>query len=99
MVNFSVEDLEGEDFKIFVNIKMLEDRWKDLPGFVLPRVYVDHVETVKNFPVFEDDVWMVCYPKTGSTWTQEMVWLLNNNMDFERARTELNSKVRFPLYE
>lgn len=56
------------------------------------------LELVLNFKVFEDDVWIITYPKCGTTWTQEMVWLLMNNMDFERAKS-IDLEVRSPFLE
>jgi hypothetical protein len=98
MVNFTVEKIDGEEFKDAVRIKIQEDPWKNTPGFFFPKSYVNHVEKLKNFPVFEDDVWLLCWYKTGSTWAQEMVWLLNNDLDFKRASRKVIDE-RFPYYE
>lgn len=38
------------------------------------------------------------YPRSGTTWTQEMVWLICNNLDFDAARSEPLTK-RFPFFE
>jgi hypothetical protein len=98
MVNFAVEKIEGEEFKDSVRIKIQEDPWKGTPGFFFPKSYVNHIESLKKFPVFEDDVWMLCWSKTGSTWAQEMVWLLNNDLDYAGASNETIDE-RFPYYE
>ncbi|CAG9800620.1 unnamed protein product [Chironomus riparius] len=66
---------------------------------VLTDKYVDHfAEEIKNFEVFEDDIWVITFPKCGTTWTQEIVWLLNNNLDYEGA---MNTYIdmRFPFIE
>ena len=34
---------------------------------------------------------------TGTTWTQEMVWCVGNDIDYEGARTPIN--VRCPFFE
>ncbi|KAL5277314.1 hypothetical protein ACFFRR_002509 [Megaselia abdita] len=47
---------------------------------------VETLEPVLNFEVFEDDLWLISYPKCGTTWSQEMVWCLMNNMDFETSK-------------
>lgn len=35
---------------------------------------------------------------TGTTWTQEMVWLLENNLDYETSK-EKPLYERFPMLE
>jgi hypothetical protein len=66
---------------------------------VIMQKYIDLcAEKIKNFEVYEDDVWVVTYPKCGTTWTLVMVWLLNNNLNYEAAQ---NTKLaqRFPFIE
>lgn len=81
-----------------IRVKSLDPKWKDSPAFVLPDAFINNTDKNKRFEVFPDDIWLTCYPKTGSTLVQEMVWLLNNNLDFEGAKSELEMK-RFPYYE
>ncbi|XP_069678912.1 luciferin sulfotransferase-like [Periplaneta americana] len=47
--------------------------------------YRNHAQRIRDLEVRADDVWIVTYPKCGTTWTQEMVWLLMNNLDYEKA--------------
>ena len=79
-------------------------------GTVLPTVYSrdNNAQVVYQFEPRKDDVWVVTFPKCGSsiyfwrlnnppfilnilflfkgtTWTQELVWLLVNNCDTEAA--------------
>ncbi|XP_055602648.1 luciferin sulfotransferase-like [Uranotaenia lowii] len=51
-----------------------------------------------QFEVKPDDVWVATYPKNGTTWTQEMVWLICNGLDFEKARNN-HIRQRFPFLE
>ncbi|CAG4906951.1 unnamed protein product [Colias eurytheme] len=51
-----------------------------------------------NFAVRPDDVFLLAHPRSGSTWTQEMLWLLNNNLDYKRAKSE-DIVSRFPLID
>ena len=40
-------------------------------GFVMPRLFAEEVqERIYNFELREDDIWIVTYPKCGTTWTQ-----------------------------
>lgn len=66
--------------------------------FIFTQKYADkYLEKIKKFKVYEDDVWVVTYPKCGTTWTQEMVRMLSNNMDYEAAKTNLDEE--FPFIE
>ncbi|XP_071446822.1 sulfotransferase 1C4-like [Hetaerina americana] len=60
--------------------------------------YRDEAAGYYNLELRPDDVWVVTFPRSGTTWTQELVWLVNNDLDYERA---LNEKLidRFPLLE
>lgn len=42
-------------------------------------------EMIHDMEVLEDDVWIVTIPKCGTTWMQELLWLLLNECDFEAA--------------
>lgn len=53
---------------------------------------------IKKMDVYDDDIWVMSYPKCGTTWTQEMVWLLNHNLDYEAAAAQ-NLIYRFPFLE
>lgn len=61
--------------------------------------YMDlFAERIKNMKVYEDDVWVVTFPKCGTTWTQEMIWLVNNDLDYKTAY-DVNLNDRFPFLE
>ncbi|XP_076435762.1 sulfotransferase 1C4-like [Babylonia areolata] len=50
-------------------------------GYTPPHVMDD----VKNFAVREDDVFIVTYPKAGTTWLQEILWLMMHDGNFAEA--------------
>jgi hypothetical protein len=56
------------------------------------------LEQIQNFKVYEDDIWVISYPKCGTTWTQEMVWMLNNDLNYKKA-AEIKLVDRFPFME
>lgn len=49
----------------------------------LPKKYLTLANRVHNFKVYPDDIWTVSYPKAGTTWVINVVWLLKNNLDFD----------------
>ncbi|KAF5289174.1 hypothetical protein FQR65_LT02064 [Abscondita terminalis] len=52
---------------------------------VLPSNFEEFYDRITNFEVRDDDVFTLAFPKTGSRWMQEMVWLLVNNLNFKKA--------------
>ena len=80
----------------YVEVKLIDDGSRSC---VLIEKYMKQcAERVKAMKVYEDDVWVVSFPKAGTTWTQEMVWLINNDMNFDKALDE-NLLDRFPFLE
>lgn len=67
-------------------------------GCILPQRYRDISEQVKNLKVRSDDVFLCSYPRTGSTWLQEILWLLGNDLDFDKAKAVMQ-QVRNPTLE
>lgn len=66
---------------------------------ILTQKYFDeYLEKIKSFKVYEDDIWVVSFPKSGTTWTQEMVRLLNNDLDYAAA-TKRNLDDEFLFIE
>lgn len=75
------------------SITPLGDKWKFTPCF-LPAKYKSHMDDIYNFEVRPTDIFVISFPKCGSTWSQEMIWLLNNNLDYKAAR-EIHMAKRF----
>ncbi|KAL7051814.1 hypothetical protein ACKWTF_004641 [Chironomus riparius] len=82
--------------KDFVKISLKDDPKKFC---VMPQSFVDlDLERIKNMEIFEDDVWVVTYPKCGTTWTQEMVWMIGHDLDYETSM-EVLLDDRYPFLE
>ena len=45
--------------------------------------------------VREDDVWVVTYPKCGTTWTQEILWNIVNGVQVERIKEPIRGRSPF----
>ena len=56
------------------------------------------LDRVHNFEVRSDDVWIVTSVKCGTTWAQEMTWLILNDFDFNKAK-EIDLTIRSPFLE
>ena len=57
--------------------------------------FLDHADLIYNMKVREDDVWVVTYPKCGTTWTQEIVWNIVNGVQVERIKEPLTERSPF----
>lgn len=63
---------------------------------IMPSRYRLYADRIRNLTVYEDDVWIVTFPKAGTTWTQEMVWLIHHDLDYATASTvNLNERSVF----
>lgn len=56
---------------------------------VLTPKFAHEAERIHKLTVYEDDVWILSFPKCGTTWTQEMVWLVSHDLDYKTA-SEVN---------
>lgn len=96
----SIRKLKG-----VVQTKIAED-FKNIDGLVqigaekwiLPEKYSEYAETIYNFKARSDDVYICTFPRSGTTWTQEMIWLICNNLDYDTAK-KVPLTQRFPFLE
>ena len=57
----------------------LHDCMHVLNGLVVPKfVQQEDLDKLKDLSLRDDDVWIVTYPKAGTTWTQYIVHLIHN---------------------
>lgn len=69
--------------------------WITEPCF-LPTKYEQYADEIANLEVRKDDVWIVSYPKCGTTWCQEMIWMLCNNLDYKTSlKVSLHERYSF----
>jgi len=71
--------------------------YKIFNGYTLPISYEKIQTKIEEMEVYDDDIWVTSFPKCGTTWTQEMVWCICNNVDLEAATEDLDD--RFPFLE
>nr|CAH0099007.1 unnamed protein product [Daphnia galeata] len=94
----SVEKSLNGDFKEHFTNYELHGLMKSQPGgFLLTNGYARHAKEISRFQPRSDDVWVVTYPKCGTTWTQELVWMILNNCDPIGSKAPL--LIRSPFLE
>lgn len=76
---------------------MPEDVLCKFNNITMPRAYEQFIESIWNIDVYEDDTWVITYPKCGTTWMQEAVWQICNGVDIEGGKAPLPQ--RFPFIE
>lgn len=71
---------------------------KMIQGIPLLEPIVTNWDRVEKFKAFPEDLLIATYPKAGTTWTQEIVDLILNHGDAEKAR-RAPTHVRMPFIE
>lgn len=64
-------------------------------GVTMPLRFKELQEDILNWPVNQEDVWICSFPKTGTTWAQEMVWMIMNNLNFQEGQVNLGARSPF----
>ncbi|XP_062609824.1 sulfotransferase 4A1-like [Saccostrea cucullata] len=64
---------------------------------VLPNFVEKKMKGISNFGVRESDVWIVGFPRSGMTWVQEIIYLVQT-LDFEGSR-QIDCDERIPYLE
>ncbi|XP_011706861.1 PREDICTED: sulfotransferase family cytosolic 1B member 1-like [Wasmannia auropunctata] len=99
--NLKVERVEGELAAALTNrypfhkrgfIKVGQKKW------FLPYRYAEDGGAIYEFEIRPDDTWIVTYPRSGTTMTQELIWLVANDMNFDEAYRKYLVE-RFPFIE
>ncbi|KAJ8725839.1 hypothetical protein PYW08_004022 [Mythimna loreyi] len=54
-------------------------------GYIVYKPYINDAENIYNMPLRPTDVFVASYQRSGTTWTQELVWLLVNDLDYSTA--------------
>ncbi|XP_063697545.1 luciferin sulfotransferase-like [Culicoides brevitarsis] len=96
-------DCDGCHDFVYVSYNKTDASQLDMEGnnnnrIVLIEKYAKIAQKIKDMEVYDDDIWVVSFPKSGTTWTMEMTWLLNNDLNYKMARdVELSHRV--PMLE
>ncbi|KAL5273358.1 hypothetical protein ACFFRR_000225 [Megaselia abdita] len=72
--------------------------WSKRPC-TITKYFSENIENILNFEVRNDDVFVVTSPKCGTTWMQEMAWLVINDFNFEEFESKNLLLERSPYLE
>jgi len=101
---FNIERPEDDiarkiDTPLIFNLQKISLKNDSSKYCIMTKLFVDKgFERIKNMKVYEDDIWIVTFPKCGTTWAQEMIWMIGNDLDYD-ASAKLNLGLRFPFLE
>lgn len=67
--------------------KRMPNKFKLYPDIkcMLKKQIEPYEKRIRRMEVYDDDVWVLTYPRCGTTWCQEMCWLIMNNLDYKGA--------------
>ncbi|XP_068243032.1 sulfotransferase 1A1-like [Palaemon carinicauda] len=70
------------------------------PGsWLLVAPFTKFADKIYKFPVKSSDVYIVTWPKCGTTWCQEIVWTMRNNPNLDHPMAKLPVNARVPFLE
>ncbi|XP_013198993.2 sulfotransferase 1C4-like [Amyelois transitella] len=67
-------------------------------GYFFSDPFEPLIPQIYNLELRADDVFIATFPKAGTTWTQELVWLVANELDYDTAK-RVPLTVRCPFLE
>ena len=65
----------------------------------MPARFRDFAQKIWDFEPRKDDVWIITYPKCGTTLTQELMWQIANGVDIDSENSKKNIFLRVPFIE
>lgn len=73
----------------------LEKDWAQRVS-IISHSFKNYIDKTLNFEVREDDVYIMGMAKSGTTWLQEIVWLITNNFDIESSlKSTISSRIQW----
>lgn len=66
--------------------------------YFFPRKFRAAAQPMYEFSARPSDIWVATYPRSGTTWTQELVWMVANHLDYATSQ-RVPLTERFPFFE
>ncbi|CAK1581627.1 unnamed protein product [Parnassius mnemosyne] len=99
---FRSDENEIKELQKYFLGKSFEHVYVGPKNYTMLREYTKDAANIYNLPLRSDDIFVASFPRSGTTWTQELVWLLANDMDYVKAAAEpLTSRytfIEFPMF-
>ncbi|XP_070509000.1 luciferin sulfotransferase-like [Chironomus tepperi] len=92
------DELLCKEFKDLCAIKPKDPKWSNFPAWMTFESFIDDIERVKSNKMYEDDVILCGFPRSGTSMMQEMIWLIMNDFDVEKAKA-VQRGIRVPIIE
>ncbi|KAB7502996.1 Sulfotransferase family cytosolic 1B member 1 [Armadillidium nasatum] len=86
--NGPLKDLINKTFGVFSKMVQAGD-----DKTILCTRYELWYEKYFAFETRPSDTWVLSFPKTGTTWTQEMVWCILNDLESKEAEQFFDEKI------
>ncbi|GBP28019.1 Sulfotransferase 1C4 [Eumeta japonica] len=67
-------------------------------GYLLPHRYTEEALNIYSMAIRPSDIFVASYPRSGTTWTQELVWMVANDLDYATSRA-IPLTQRYPFLE
>ncbi|KAJ8722512.1 hypothetical protein PYW07_003692 [Mythimna separata] len=67
-------------------------------GYMVFKPYKKEAANIYNMPLRPTDVFVASYQRSGTTWVQELVWLIANDLNYEEA-AEKPLTQRYPFLD
>ncbi|KAB7503516.1 hypothetical protein Anas_05391 [Armadillidium nasatum] len=71
----------------------------DPDGWFFPTPFIIFADKYYDFKFKPSDVVIMTYPKSGTTWTQEIVWTMMHNPDLNNPKATLPLLQRSPSFQ
>ena len=79
-----LQELQQASYKRLHQLFGIETKYcKVLPGNWFLTAHID-LKKIKEFQIYEGDVWVITTPKSGITWMQEITWLIMNDLNLQK---------------
>lgn len=108
-MEFEVEEIKSKYSKMYIDLKFYKFKWLsppktplgpdwDFQGVCMPETHKKYAQLIRSYDIRSEDIFVLGFPKSGTSWLQEMIWLLCNNLDYTKAK-KISQMYRFPLLE